>query len=83
MGRVIELKTAVPGPASDALMARRTRAVPRGVPAVTPVAVVQADGAILTDADGNHLIDFAGGIGGVFERSTAGGLVGGLRLAAS
>ena len=44
-------------------MARRARAVPRGVPAVTPVAVVQADGAILTDADGNRLIDFAGGIG--------------------
>ena len=63
MGRVIELKTAVPGPASDALMARRARAVPRGVPSVTPLAVVQADGAILTDADGNRLIDFAGGIG--------------------
>ena len=63
MGRVIELKTAVPGPASDALMARRARAVPRGVAAVTPVAVVEADGAILTDADGNRLIDFAGGIG--------------------
>ena len=63
MGRVIDLKTTVPGPASNALMARRARAVPRGVPATTPVAVVQADGAVLTDADGNHLIDFAGGIG--------------------
>ncbi len=63
MGRVIELKTAVPGPASDALMARRARAVPRGVPSVTPLAVIQADGAVLTDADGNRLIDFAGGIG--------------------
>jgi len=63
MGRVIELKTAVPGPASGALMARRARAVPRGVPAVTTVAVVVADGAVLTDADGNRLIDFAGGIG--------------------
>src|SRR5439155_6995074 len=27
------------------------------------IAVVQADGAILTDADGNRLIDFGGGIG--------------------
>jgi 4-aminobutyrate aminotransferase / (S)-3-amino-2-methylpropionate transaminase / 5-aminovalerate transaminase len=63
MARVIELKTAVPGPASEALGARRKRAVPRGVPAVTPIAVVRADGALLTDADGNTLIDFAGGIG--------------------
>ena len=63
MARVIELKTAVPGPASGALAARRARAVPRGVPSVTPIAVVHADGALLTDADGNTLIDFAGGIG--------------------
>jgi len=44
-------------------MARRAAAVPRGVPAVAPVAIVSADGAVLTDADGNRLIDFAGGIG--------------------
>jgi 4-aminobutyrate aminotransferase/(S)-3-amino-2-methylpropionate transaminase len=60
---VIELKTEVPGPASRALLARRARAVPRGVPAVTPLAITSADGAVLTDADGNRLIDFAGGIG--------------------
>jgi 4-aminobutyrate aminotransferase/(S)-3-amino-2-methylpropionate transaminase len=33
------------------------------VPAVTPIAVVHADGSVLTDADGNQLIDFGGGIG--------------------
>jgi 4-aminobutyrate aminotransferase / (S)-3-amino-2-methylpropionate transaminase / 5-aminovalerate transaminase len=33
------------------------------VPAVTPIAVVHADGAVVTDADGNRLIDFGGGIG--------------------
>jgi 4-aminobutyrate aminotransferase/(S)-3-amino-2-methylpropionate transaminase len=59
----IELRTAVPGPLSRALLARRARAVPRGVPATTPVAITSADGAVLTDADGNRLIDFAGGIG--------------------
>jgi 4-aminobutyrate aminotransferase/(S)-3-amino-2-methylpropionate transaminase len=63
MGRAIELKTGIPGPNSRALLARRSKAVPRGVPAVTPIAVVQADGAVLTDADGNRLIDFGGGIG--------------------
>jgi 4-aminobutyrate aminotransferase/(S)-3-amino-2-methylpropionate transaminase len=30
---------------------------------VTPIAVVHAEGAVVTDADGNRLIDFGGGIG--------------------
>jgi 4-aminobutyrate aminotransferase/(S)-3-amino-2-methylpropionate transaminase len=63
MSGVIQLLTEIPGPNSRALLARRSRAVPRGVPAVTPIAVVHADGAVLTDADGNQLIDFGGGIG--------------------
>jgi len=63
MPGVIRLQTEIPGPHSRALMARRAKAVPRGVPAVTPIAVVHAEGAVLTDADGNRLIDFGGGIG--------------------
>ena len=63
MSGVIRLQTEIPGPNSRALMARRSKAVPRGVPAVTPIAVVHAEGAVLTDADGNRLIDFGGGIG--------------------
>jgi len=63
MSRVIELKTEIPGPASKALFARRQHAVARGVPATTPLAIVHAEGGVLTDADGNRLIDFAGGIG--------------------
>jgi 4-aminobutyrate aminotransferase/(S)-3-amino-2-methylpropionate transaminase len=63
MPGVIHLETAIPGPKSRALLARRAKAVPRGVPAVTPIAVVHAEGAVITDADGNRLIDFGGGIG--------------------
>jgi 4-aminobutyrate aminotransferase/(S)-3-amino-2-methylpropionate transaminase len=63
MPGAIRLQTEIPGPNSRDLLARRGKAVPRGVPAVTPIAVVRADGAVLTDADGNRLIDFAGGIG--------------------
>ena len=63
MPGVIHLQTEIPGPKSRALLARRAKAVPRGVPAVTPIAVVHAEGAVLTDADGNRLIDFGGGIG--------------------
>ena len=63
MPRVIRLQTEIPGPESRALMARRTNAVPRGVPAVTPIVVAHAEGAVVTDVDGNRLIDFGGGIG--------------------
>src|SRR5215210_2076786 len=63
MSGVIHLVTEVPGPKSRALLARRAEAVPRGVPAVTPIAIVHAEGAVVTDADGNQLIDFGGGIG--------------------
>jgi 4-aminobutyrate aminotransferase / (S)-3-amino-2-methylpropionate transaminase / 5-aminovalerate transaminase len=60
---VISLKTEIPGPASRALMARRQQAVSQAVPATTSIAVSHADGAVITDADGNRLIDFGGGIG--------------------
>jgi 4-aminobutyrate aminotransferase/(S)-3-amino-2-methylpropionate transaminase len=63
MAGVIQLQTEIPGPKSRALMARRAKAVPKGVPAVTPIAIVHAEGAVITDADGNRLIDFGGGIG--------------------
>jgi 4-aminobutyrate aminotransferase/(S)-3-amino-2-methylpropionate transaminase len=63
MSGVIRLVTPIPGPRSRTLLERRARAVPRGVPAVTPIAVAHAEGAIITDADGNRLIDFGGGIG--------------------
>jgi len=63
MARTISLKTAIPGPESQALLARRARSVPKGVPAVTSIAIAHAEGAVLTDVDGNRFIDFGGGIG--------------------
>jgi 4-aminobutyrate aminotransferase/(S)-3-amino-2-methylpropionate transaminase len=59
----IRLKTALPGPRSLALAARRDAAVPKGIGHATPIYAAQARGALLTDVDGNVLIDFAGGIG--------------------
>ena len=63
MAGVIQIRTEIPGPRSRALQARRAAAVPRGVPAVTSIAVAHAEGAVVTDVDGNRLIDFGGGIG--------------------
>ena len=63
MSASIRLKTAVPGPLSRALAARRDAAVPRGIGHSTPVYARSARGATVTDVDGNVFIDFAGGIG--------------------
>ena len=60
---VINLRTEIPGPVSVALMARRVAAVPRGVAHSVPVFATSAEGARVTDVDGNVFIDFAGGIG--------------------
>jgi 4-aminobutyrate aminotransferase/(S)-3-amino-2-methylpropionate transaminase len=59
----INLRTEIPGPRSRALMARREAAIPRGVSHANPVFAAAADGAHLTDVDGNVFLDFAGGIG--------------------
>jgi 4-aminobutyrate aminotransferase/(S)-3-amino-2-methylpropionate transaminase len=59
----IQLATELPGPRSRALWARREAAVPRGPYNATPIFVKEAKGAVLTDVDGNRLLDFAGGIG--------------------
>ncbi|HYJ75204.1 MAG TPA: aminotransferase class III-fold pyridoxal phosphate-dependent enzyme, partial [Kineosporiaceae bacterium] len=56
------LRTAVPGPRSQELHARKTAAVAAGVGTTLPVYVVDAGGGILVDADGNQLIDFGSGI---------------------
>lgn len=44
------------------LLARRTKAVPRGVSTATPVFAARAENARLWDAEGREYIDFAGGI---------------------
>jgi 4-aminobutyrate aminotransferase / (S)-3-amino-2-methylpropionate transaminase / 5-aminovalerate transaminase len=59
----IVLKTELPGPKSRALMTRRKTAVARGPFHSTPIFAASASGALITDVDGNTLIDLAAGIG--------------------
>jgi len=59
----IRLITDIPGPKSQELQARRERNVPRGPASVLPIFVARAEGAVIEDVDGNHFLDFAGGIG--------------------
>ena len=60
---VIDLKTEIPGPRSKAIIARREQGTVSGMALLTPVVIDRAEGATVHDADGNRLIDFAGGIG--------------------
>ncbi|MDT4924681.1 MAG: 4-aminobutyrate aminotransferase / (S)-3-amino-2-methylpropionate transaminase / 5-aminovalerate [Pseudonocardiales bacterium] len=56
------ITTAIPGPRSVALHARKTAAVSAGVGTALPVYVERAGGGIVVDVDGNQLIDFGSGI---------------------
>ncbi len=56
------LVTAIPGPKSQELLARKQAAVPPGIGTTLPVFVTRAGGGVLEDADGNSLIDFGSGI---------------------
>ena len=56
------LGTALPGPKSAALIARKAAAVSRGVGTTMPVYAARAAGGIVEDVDGNRLIDLGSGI---------------------
>ncbi len=56
------LATAIPGPKSSALIARKAGAVARGVGNTMQVYAARAGGGIVEDVDGNRLIDLGSGI---------------------
>ncbi|MEO8095053.1 MAG: 4-aminobutyrate--2-oxoglutarate transaminase [Pseudolysinimonas sp.] len=56
------LVTAIPGPRSVELMARKNAAVARGIGTTMPVFAVEAGGGIVKDVDGNSFIDLGSGI---------------------
>lgn len=55
--------TAIPGPRSQELQARRAAVVSAGVASALPVYIERAHGAVLVDVDGNAFLDFGAGIG--------------------
>jgi 4-aminobutyrate aminotransferase/(S)-3-amino-2-methylpropionate transaminase len=56
------LLTAIPGPKSVALHARRQAAVAAGIASTVPVYTAEAGGGVIVDIDGNSLIDLGSGI---------------------
>jgi 4-aminobutyrate aminotransferase / (S)-3-amino-2-methylpropionate transaminase / 5-aminovalerate transaminase len=61
--RSIELRTALPGPRSQEIFARKRAAVADPLDVTFPIVAAHAHGATLTDVDGNTFIDFTGGVG--------------------
>lgn len=59
----IELRTAIPGPRSKALLERKDAGVAAAFSIHVPVAIDRGEGALVTDVDGNTFIDLAGGLG--------------------
>ncbi|SMO63702.1 4-aminobutyrate--2-oxoglutarate transaminase [Melghirimyces algeriensis] len=59
----IQLNTPIPGPKAQSLLQRRQAHVPQGPACNLPTFAEKGEGALLTDVDGNRLIDFAGAIG--------------------
>ena len=53
----------IPGPKAASLLERRQNIVPKGVSNGIQTFVQSANGALVTDVDGNQYIDFAGAIG--------------------
>ena len=60
----IKIITPVPGPKSIEVLERRKKVVSNGISiGKTPICAQSAEGALITDLDGNIFIDFTGGIG--------------------
>lgn len=59
----INLVTEVPGPNSRALVERRAAAICSGAAYLTELGIASGSGSVVSDLDGNQLLDFAGGIG--------------------
>ena len=57
------LATAIPGPKSQEIIARRKEAVSAGLGMAIPAIIERGEGAILQDVDGNRIIDLGAGIG--------------------
>ncbi len=61
--KAIELRTAIPGPRSKAILERKDRVIADPLSIYLPVMIERGEGATLTDVDGNTFIDFTGGVG--------------------
>ncbi len=53
----------LPGPKAKEVIERRKEAVPNAIGCVYPVVIERGEGAMIEDVDGNHFLDWVGGVG--------------------
>lgn len=63
VARAIVMRHEIPGPRSKQVLAEKERFVSNAIGIHLPAAIERAEGALLTDVDGNTFIDLAGGVG--------------------
>ncbi len=61
--KTIDIRTAIPGPRSAAILERKARVIANAKTIAIPIVAQEGRGATLTDIDGNVFIDFTGGVG--------------------
>lgn len=61
--KTIEIRTEIPGPRSKELLAREELSVASPLRVHLPIFAAHAEGATITDVDGNRFVDFGGGVG--------------------
>lgn len=63
VARAIAMRHEIPGPRSKRVLAAKEQFVSHAIGIHLPAAIERAEGALLTDVDGNTFIDLAGGVG--------------------
>ncbi len=63
MPKTVDLRTELPGPKSRAILARKERVVAEAKSLLAPFVIDHGHGCVVTDVDGNTLLDWSGGIG--------------------
>jgi 4-aminobutyrate aminotransferase / (S)-3-amino-2-methylpropionate transaminase / 5-aminovalerate transaminase len=63
MPKTVDLRTELPGPKSRAILARKERVVADAKTLLAPFVIDHGHGCVVTDVDGNTLLDWSGGIG--------------------
>ncbi|WP_296560571.1 4-aminobutyrate--2-oxoglutarate transaminase [uncultured Acetobacterium sp.] len=53
----------LPGPKAAAIIGRRAAAIPDAIKCVYPLVIERGQGAMVEDVDGNHFVDWVGGVG--------------------
>jgi 4-aminobutyrate aminotransferase/(S)-3-amino-2-methylpropionate transaminase len=61
--KTIDIRTAIPGPRSSEILARKERVIADPLSIFLPIVIDHGEGATLTDVDGNTFLDFTGGVG--------------------